>query len=179
MDDLPTKVQHLPQVHNRFVEWCFFEAYNFDETAKLLSRLHPHFAHLDLKTVAHREQVEFVYETFGGFPGLIVPFLKKLTHQQGRETEEITLIYLRTIHMRTFMDKEQATNKSLEIYRGRPPKDSKREFVRNEERRKASEQSNANNTKGKKRVGRPRKPPATVVKAEASPVTEHPDTTIN
>ena len=46
MDDLPTKVEQLPQVRERIVEWCYFEAYSLKETAKLLSLLHPHFAKL-------------------------------------------------------------------------------------------------------------------------------------
>src|ERR1700753_4304041 len=32
MDDLLTKVQHLPQVDKRFVEWCYFEAYTLEDT---------------------------------------------------------------------------------------------------------------------------------------------------
>jgi hypothetical protein len=125
MDDLPTKVEHLPQVDRRFVEWCYFEAYSLSDTAKLLAELHPHFAQLDLKNPKHYEQIECVYELLGGFPGLIVPFLQKLEHCQRQEREEITITYLRTIHLRTVMDRKQSVKRSLDTYRGRPPKDSR------------------------------------------------------
>jgi hypothetical protein len=150
MDDLPTKVEQLPQVRERVVEWCYFEAYSLKETAKLLSRLHPHFAELDLDNPNDYEQIEFVYEMFGGLPGLIVPFLKKLDRYQKEECEQITLKYLRAIHMRTLMDKEQSVNKSLEIYRGRPPKDSRSDPKRNGGSQKASEHTDAKGTNKKK-----------------------------
>lgn len=143
MDDLPTKVEQLPQVRERIVEWCYFEAYSLKETAKLLSLLHPHFAKLDLGNPKDYEQIEFVYEMFGGFPGLIVPFLQKLDRHQKEEREQISLKYLRAVHMRTLMDKEQSVNKSLEIYRGRPPK-------RHRSSQKANEHTDAKDTNSKK-----------------------------
>jgi hypothetical protein len=130
MDDLPTKVRHAPQVEKRIVEWCYFEAYSLKETAKLLAQLHSHFTSLDFNNPSHYEQFECMYEMFGGFPGLIVPFLKKLDHCLRQEPDEINVTYLRTIHLRTLMDKEQSINKSLEMYRGKPPKDSRRGMSR-------------------------------------------------
>lgn len=153
MDDLPTKVQQLPQVKKRFVEWCYFEAYSLKETAKLLSRLHTHFAGLDPNNPEEYEQVEFIYEMCGGFPGLIVPFLKKLDRYQQEECEQITVKYLRTIHLRTLMDEEQAVNKSLEKYRGRLPKDSRVIYKRRRGPTTEGVQTDAKKTKGKKRRG--------------------------
>jgi hypothetical protein len=125
MDDLPTKVQHLPQVEKRFVEWCYFEAYTLEDTGNFLAKLHPHFKDFDLDDPKQREQVECIYEMCGGFPGLIMPFLKKLIHDQNQAPEEINVTYLRSIHLRTVFDKEQSVNKSLQMYRGRPRKDSR------------------------------------------------------
>jgi hypothetical protein len=140
-------VQHLPQVDNRFVEWCYFEAYSLKDITKFLVQIHPHFAQLDLKNPAHLEQVEYLYEVLGGLPGLIIPFLKKLNHYQREEPEEITVNYLRVIHLRTVLEKQQSVDKSLDNYRGRPPRDSRSGYARrNAQSRK--EAPDAKNTKG-------------------------------
>ena len=144
MDDLPTKVRHSPQVEKRIVEWCYFEAYSLKETGKLLAQLHPHFASLEFDIPAHYEQVECIYEMFGGFPGLIVPFLKKLDRYQRQEPDEINVKYLRTLHLRTLMDKEQAINKSLEIYHGKPPKEGRRGIERGGRQNGSDRQNQAN-----------------------------------
>jgi hypothetical protein len=120
MDDLPVKVTKLPQVNGRINEWCYFEPYTFEEVAKLLSELHPHFAGLDLEDPLQREQVELIYDLHGGFPGHIIPFMRKLERYQNAKREEITTLYLKTIHLRTVLDKENAINKSREIYIGKP-----------------------------------------------------------
>lgn len=149
MDDLPTKVRHLPQVENRIDEWCFFEAYGLAETGRLLSHLHPHFEGLDYNDPEQFAQVECVYEMFGGFPGLIVPFLKKLERYQQLEPEEITVTYLRILRLRTFFDKEQSINKSLELHRGRSAKETRTGYAR----RKGGA-SEGGNTDGKQAGGK-------------------------
>lgn len=116
MDDLPTKVTKLPQVKGRIHEWCYFEPYDLKGVANLLAKLSPHFESLDLEKAEHMEQVEFIYEMCGGFPGLIIPFLRKLDRYQLIKTEEITTTYLRAIHLRTVIDKDNSINKSKEIY---------------------------------------------------------------
>lgn len=150
MDDLPTKVQHLPQVDKRFVEWCYFEAYSLEEMAKFLAQIHPHFAKLNLKKPAHYEHVECLYDMFGGFPGLILPFLKKLDRYQREEKEEITVKYLRAIHLRTLTEKEQSVKKSLEIYRGKPRKESRSGYARRHKQQTEGEESNAKSRKSTK-----------------------------
>ena len=172
MDDLPTKVQHLPQVDKRFVEWCYFAAYGPRETAKLLAQLHPHFAQLDQKNPAEYEQFECVYEMCGGFPGLIVPFLRKLDRYQQQERQEITIKYLRTVHLRTLMDKEQSVSKSLEIYRGKSPKDSRKNFARNKDHQEASERTNARTTRESEPHGRAKKPRTPIIPARLAAPTE-------
>lgn len=122
MDDLPVKVTKLPQVNGRIHEWCYFEPYNLEEVSRLLSELHPHFAGLNLKNPSHREQVELIYDLHGGYPGHIIPFIRKLERCQKARHEEITTVYLKTIHLRTVLDKENSIKKSQEIYSGRPYK---------------------------------------------------------
>jgi|GEM_PF-6433639 len=145
MDDLPTKVKYLPQVENRIDEWCFFEAYGLAETGRLLSQLHSHFKKLDFNDPEQFAQVECMYEMFGGFPGLIVPFLKKLDRYQQLEPEKITVKYLRGLRLRTLLDKEHSIKKSLEIYRGKPGRETRRGYAR----RKAGE-AEGGNPDGKK-----------------------------
>ncbi len=149
MDDLPTKVQHLPQVDKRFVEWCYFEAYSLNDTAKLLAQLHSHFKKFNLENPVHYEQVECIYEMCGGFPGLITPFLKKLTHYQNEKHEKITVAYLRSIHLRTVFEKELSVSKSLQMYRGRPLKDSRSGYVQRSKQDKGSAQNDKAGSKGK------------------------------
>ena len=85
MDDLPSKIMKLQHVEKRIDEWCFFEPYDLTDVAVLLGELHPHFANMDLNKSEHAIQIETIYEMTGGFPGLIVPFLKKLLRHQALE----------------------------------------------------------------------------------------------
>jgi hypothetical protein len=116
MDDLPTKVMKLPQVKGRIHEWCYFEPYSLKEVADLLAKLNSHFADSKLEKTKLSEQVECVYELCGGYPGLIIPFLRKLERYQQIEREEINTVYLRTTHLRTTIDRDKAINKSKQIH---------------------------------------------------------------
>ncbi|HEX8495343.1 MAG TPA: ATP-binding protein [Pyrinomonadaceae bacterium] len=156
MEDLPVKVTQKPQVKGRINEWCYFEAYSFDEMTKFLARLHPHFEKLDLNEEKAREQFEYMYEMFGGYPGLTVPFLMKLDRYSQQDKAPITLKYLRAVHLRTLMDQEMSIKKSLEIYRGRPPKHFTRKSLqhpvsksksKNEEKQSSDKGSNAKKSK--------------------------------
>jgi hypothetical protein len=116
MDDLPTKVNELPQVKGRIQEWCYFEPYDLKGIADILTKISSHFESLDLTNAEHIEQVEFIHEMCGGFPGLLIPFLRKLERYQLIEPEQINTTYLRTIHLRTMIDKNKSIDKSKELY---------------------------------------------------------------
>ncbi|HEY0459784.1 MAG TPA: hypothetical protein VGC97_11670 [Pyrinomonadaceae bacterium] len=116
MDDLPTKVMKLPQVKGRIHEWCYFEPYSLNQVQNLLAKLNPHFANSKIDETKLLEQVECIYEICGGYPGLIIPFLRKLERYQKIDSEEITTVYLRAIHLRTTIDRDNAINKSKEIH---------------------------------------------------------------
>lgn len=150
MDDLPVKVTQLPQIEGRIHEWCFFEPYKLKDVADLLAQLHPHFAGFDLDNLAQREQVELIYDLYGGFPGLIVPFIKKLEHQQSRNPEPINTKYLKSIHLRTAFDKNLAIGRSREIYKGKPPKQT---FYSAKFKNGAKQDAQQNNQKGKNSKG--------------------------
>jgi hypothetical protein len=119
MDDLPAKMVSLPQINNRTDEWCYFEPYSLEETFVLLGKLHPHFACLDLNNREHREQVEFIYEQYGGVPGLIVPFIRRLKSRQNTELDGvIDITGLMAVHLSTLRDKDKALADSRGGYTG-------------------------------------------------------------
>lgn len=97
-----------------------FEPYTFDETWTLLAELHPYFATLDARKQAHRDQVAFVHEQFGGMAGEIVPFLRRLTHRLQGYTDEVDMRLLRAVHMMTQRDKDRAIKDAKMKYRGKP-----------------------------------------------------------
>jgi hypothetical protein len=107
MDDLPIKLNSLPQVDRRVEHWCYFNEYDFDDTWTLLSELHPHFKS-DRKDENVKELVEFVHESFGGYPGLIVPFINQLEYFMTGLDREIDLKTLRTVHYSMTSGKSQA-----------------------------------------------------------------------
>lgn len=120
MDDLPAKMVSLPQINNRTDEWCYFEPYSLEETFVLLGHLHPHFARLNLSNKEHREQIEFIYEQYGGVPGLIVPFIRRLKSRQNTELEGVIDIEgLIAVHLSTLRDKDKALADSRGGYTGK------------------------------------------------------------
>lgn len=132
MDDLPAKLVSLPQIHNRTDEWCYFEPYSLEETFMLLGKLHPHFAGLNLKNKEHLEQVEFIYEQFGGVPGLIVPFIRRLKSRQHTELEGIIDITgLMAVHLSTLRDKDKALEDSRSGYTGQLKDKSLEDLLKN------------------------------------------------
>ena len=110
MDDLPTKLAKRPQVASRIHEWCFFQPYSLEETHELLAALHPHFAELDLRITAHRSQVDFLHRTYGGLPGLLVPYLRRLTYRERELGVPISLDVLRAVHLLTERDRHAAVD---------------------------------------------------------------------
>lgn len=119
MDDLPAKLVSLPQINKRADEWCYFEPYSLKETFVLLKHLHPHFKALDLNKEEHFEQVAFIHEQFGGVPGLIVPFIRRLKSRQNTELDGvIDTEALMAVHLSTIRDKDKSLNDSAGGYTG-------------------------------------------------------------
>jgi hypothetical protein len=121
MDDLPLKLQALPQIRRRVHEWCYFEEFDIKGTWKLLGKLHPHFAALDARNPEHWEQVEYIHKQFGGVIGNIAPFLQKLNHRFRDYKSEITLGHLVAVYEATDRDKELALEDARSKYQGKPP----------------------------------------------------------
>jgi hypothetical protein len=115
MDDLPQKLDTVPQIRRRVHPWVYFEQYSFDETWNLLSKLHPYFSTLKKEDKEHITQVKFIYETFGGYPGSIVLFLNDLDLAMKAMSGKVDEKFLRTVHYLMTDPK----NKTLENYRSR------------------------------------------------------------
>lgn len=122
MDDLPQKLDTLPQIRRRIHPWVYFEQYSFDETWDLLSKLHSHFSTLDKGNQEHVAQVKFVYETLGGYPGLIVPFLIDLDSAMKARQGNVDLRFLRSVHYLMISPKDKTLENSNSLYRTRPPR---------------------------------------------------------
>ena len=121
MDDLPQKMTRLAKLEGRVHEWCYFEQYSLKETWNLLAQLHPHFAGLRHDNDEHQEQVRFLYETYGGLPGQLVPFIQRMSYRMQEHRGEINLTFLRAVHLLTARDKQQMLQHSLTHYHGMPP----------------------------------------------------------
>jgi AAA domain len=122
MDDLPQKLDTLPQIRRRVHPWVYFEQYSFDETWDLLSKLHSHFSTLDKGTQEHVAQVKFVYETLGGYPGSIVLFLIDLDSAMKARQGNVDLRFLRSVHYLMTAPKDKTLESSKSLYRTRPPR---------------------------------------------------------
>lgn len=120
MDDLPQKLDTLPQIRRRVHPWVYFEQYNFDETWDLLSKLHSHFSTLDKGNQEHVAQVKFLHETLGGYPGSIVPFLIDLDSAMKARQGDVDLRFLRSVHYLMTNPKDKTLENSKSVYRTRP-----------------------------------------------------------
>ncbi|MCA1633042.1 MAG: hypothetical protein LC802_04800 [Acidobacteria bacterium] len=108
MDDLPRKLRQLPQIRRRTHHWCYFEAYSFEETWKLLRKLHPYFATLNESNKDHQAQIRFLHDTYGGYPGLLMPIIDELDYLLRVKRPQVTEQYLRTVHYMMVHGEEKA-----------------------------------------------------------------------
>jgi hypothetical protein len=108
MDDLPKKLNRLPQIRRRIHHWRYFDEYTFDDTWQFLTDLHPHFAKLNKGDKEHYAQVKFIHETLGGYPGLIVPFIHQMDYLLKAQPGEVTEKFLRTVHYLMATGKDKA-----------------------------------------------------------------------
>ena len=136
MDDLPTKLIALPQIEHRIHEWIYYEPYTLDETWTLLAALHPHFKNLDKANESARQQVEFIHETYGGIPGEMVPFLRRLNSRLDAHHHTVDLTMLRAVHLSLQRDKNRAIEDSRSKYQGQLPDGSHQLVTPRKRRRK-------------------------------------------
>jgi len=120
MDDLPQKLNTVPQIRRRVHPWVYFAEYTFEETWNLLSKLNPHFSGLDRNNKEHVGQVKFIYETFGGYPGTIVSFLLEFDSALGSFQGEVNEKFLRTVHYLMSEPKAKMLESSQALNRPRP-----------------------------------------------------------
>jgi AAA domain len=116
MDDLPDKLIKIPRIHLRLLDTCHFTQYEVEDTWRLLEKLHPYFAKLDPRVKAHREQVETVHEICGGLPGLIVPFVHKLSYRLQSLKDNVDVMFLRAVHELSNESMMNALKESRKVY---------------------------------------------------------------
>jgi hypothetical protein len=120
MDDLPLKMQQTPRIEARTQDWCYFTEYDLENTWKLLAELHPHFKALDENNDEHQQQVVFVHETCGGFPGHLVPFIQKLEYRSLKYGGVIDMTFLRGVKITMLNDKQKSFDHYRKISRVAP-----------------------------------------------------------
>jgi hypothetical protein len=125
MDDLPIKLERLPQIKRRIEAWCYFEEYGLDETRQLLVALHPHFRELHVGSAALAQQVEYIHTNFGGLPGTIVPFLRQVDARVDEIGSEINLTVLVATHELIKRDRNRAIEDAQRSYARSPRKHTK------------------------------------------------------
>lgn len=118
MDNLPTKVKHIPQVDRRIHEWCYFKPCTLEETYKLLAALHPYFAGLSLKDVSHEEQINYVHDACKGMPGSLVPFVGRFSSMFGELLDEDPMVHIQAALIQPLFDKERCQKDSQSNYSG-------------------------------------------------------------
>lgn len=111
MDDLPKKLNQLPQIRRRIHHWRYFDEYKLEDTCEILKKLHPHFEKLDKDD----EQIQYIHQTLGGYPGLIVPFIHQMDFLLKAQSGEVTMKLLRTVHYIMASGKDKALT-SVETY---------------------------------------------------------------
>jgi DNA transposition AAA+ family ATPase len=117
MDDLPDKLIKIPRIHLRLLDTCHFTKYEVNDTWELLKKLHTYFKNLDPKNKAHQEQVETVHELCSGLPGLIVPFVHKLSYRLQTLTGDVSVPFLRAVHELSNESMVNALKESRRVYR--------------------------------------------------------------
>jgi hypothetical protein len=117
MDDLPDKLIKIPRIHLRLLDTCHFTRYEINDTWDLLKKLHPYFENLDPKNKAHQEQVKTVHDLCAGLPGLIVPYVHKLSYRLQTVTGDITVPFLRAVHELSNESMMNALKESRRVYK--------------------------------------------------------------
>ncbi len=94
-ETLPIKVKSIPSLLNAASNWFYFEGHGLEETWKILTELHPYFRTLDRNDERHVEQVKYIHEVIGGYPGHLVRFLQLLHYDSQRQGGVIDERFLR------------------------------------------------------------------------------------
>lgn len=117
MDDLPDKLIKIPRIHLRLLDTCHFTQYEISDTWDLLKKLHPYFENLDPDNKAHQEQVEIIHDLCAGLPGLIVPYVHKLSYRLQTLTGDMAVPFLRAVHELSNESMVNALKESRRVYR--------------------------------------------------------------
>jgi hypothetical protein len=117
MDELPQKLDEVPQVRERVTCWIPFTEYERRDTVRLLRGIHPHFANASKENPDVREQMLFIHNTIGGYPGKIVSFLSAVDTWLPTLGGEYTLEAFKAVHKLVRLDREKLLREARANYR--------------------------------------------------------------
>lgn len=108
MDDLPFKITATPQIDERVHEWLYFKSYTLQETIDLATEVTDLWRDADLSSVEVQRQFQFIHDHTDGVAGRIVAFLGKVEADLAFSERELSVAFLKAIHLRTLRAKERA-----------------------------------------------------------------------
>jgi hypothetical protein len=108
MDDLPLKLDANPQLAGRVHEWCLFEPCAIEDTIKLVTLMSDLWVDADLNSTGVKRQFDFIHKITGGVLGRIVPFVQMVEHEIAVSRRDISVTFLKAIHLRTLNSRTQA-----------------------------------------------------------------------
>jgi hypothetical protein len=131
MDDLPKKIQQLPQIKARVNEWCRFEPYELEEMFDLLRRIEPVFVNHSLDNKQHLEQIKFIHDQFQGTIGLIIPFLRRLRNYLNGSNDVVDLELLMAVQLMFLRDRDLSISDADKNYLGEVVEKKEEELLEN------------------------------------------------
>jgi hypothetical protein len=138
MDDLPITLEANPQIRGRVQEWCLFEAYGLNDTIALVTKITDLWASADTSDSEVRRQLGFVHSLNGGVPGRIVAFVQKVERMLAETGRELSVPFLKAVHLRTVRDMTRARELALDGYRD--PSEKKKSGTESRREKRQEEQ---------------------------------------
>lgn len=108
MDDLPIKLNELPQIKRRVYATVYFKPYNLADTKKMLRSCHPYFAELSDDEPSHEAQFGFIHNQYEGIPGGIIPFIHRFAAIRSATSQVDGMTVIQAAHMQHALEMERA-----------------------------------------------------------------------
>lgn len=116
MDDLPVKLEAVPQIAGRVHEWCYFKPYDLEETVNLVTQISDLWANADRADIEVSRQIQFIHQITRGVAGQIVPFIRKVEQAVGSLEEPLSVSMLKAVHLRTLNGRRRAQQAARNNY---------------------------------------------------------------
>lgn len=114
MDDLPSMIESNPQMEGRVHEWIGFVPYELDDTRDLILELDPAFLRRAPDDGEAEDVVRWIHNTFGGIPGEVVPFVRRVRARVRRMDRKLDVSLCKAVHRILVRDRERTTKLAQE-----------------------------------------------------------------